>query len=543
MHSYTIEVVGVGQPWFNVERVLPSDGTPLWVGGSFAARLLDEGACGMTVYMENGMDGFPIGDLGGFDFQKIIIRGPQFMSIIPRINHAISYGDAGYAIYIGSGAETFLPRANKIVRFVTVPWWKRVASWFGYEPWRAIFKRTEITTQHPHLALPKALNTPQVKAKYDAIGERILTALRTGVADPGVGLHTGALGCWMPMGYRDKGEVGGGGIEPYPGFDHSPLYRILSHDLTMEREAVSNCLLDGNPKVTPRDGYNSTSGPTIYTTLPEYSVTQPDGYYTRPRMLNTAACSYREELLAYQKRDDEHAVRTTAHSKVCALLYGDKAARITLEAKAADLWIGTHIVPTLATNDGSDHVGRGLAWTLNAMQACGAPWTVEPRRQITAELLRVQDTETGSYQAFDPHTDYYHTPSPYDMSGLGLESMSREYRAAHTLEDAYLGMGMAHEGYAYSADRVAKFLSYVQPRQWIAVTWPPDIQVGNVESFSCWGLWGVLGQRDAGWRRWMQYAVPPGAGQPCGPNVVQALVAAGNYEASAKAIEAAERKP
>lgn len=538
---YTIEVVGTGRPWFNQQYAIPAYDHLTTIGSdSFGVTMLDEGPCGFTLRMEAGIES---DSKGGFDFDKIILRGPSFMSIIPRVNHAIGYGDGGFAIYIGNGGETFPPRAIKICRFVIVPFWKRVISAISlgtYQLWRAIFARPERTASHAHLALPKALL--HARAKYDAIGERILTALRTGKADPSVGLHSPALGCWMPMGYQDKGEVGGGGIEPYPAFERSPLYRILSHDLTMEREAVSNCTLDGKPKTDPREGYNSTSGPTIYTTLPEFSVKQPDGYYTRPKMLNSRSCSYREALLAYDKRDDEHAVRSTAHAKAAAFLFGDKAAALDLEAKAADLWIGTHM-PKRPGDEGkgSDAVGRGLAWTLNALQACAAEWTGAPCREIVEELLRVQDTETGSYQAFKPDVNYYHSPSPYDLSAEGLPSMPREYRAAHTLEVAYLAMGVAHHGMPRSADKATKFLSAQMPRQWVAVTQGQFLTYGNLESFSCWGVWGLLAQRDQTWASRMEWFVPPGAPGICGANVVQALVDAGYWEASAKAIESAER--
>lgn len=507
----------------------------------------------------------------GFYLNKIIIRTPTYASIVPRVNHAIEYGDGGYAVHVGNGAEYFPPRSIKTVRFVLVPTWKRLLTAItlgAYQPWRAIFAIRPKVAQHRQLALPKSLST--LKGKYDAIGERILTALRTGVPDPAVGLHN-QCGMWMPMGEMDKGAVGGAGIEFFPGWELSPLYRLLSHDLTMERMAISHVDATGEPIHARRQEYFTSRGWNVSTQLAEYCVplTMTSGDDRRvPRDQNNGTCAYRLKLVPssdpdefysrqhYLPYDDEHLVRGTRHAKACAFLYGDPVAKLDLAMIAADANIGMHVfdhdqlifgneVKRYPDHGGCDRYGRGFAHSHSAIQCAGDlghQWAKDADLELCGELMRVQRTETASYQHClpPPNQPQGWAPDPYFMPPPFV-SIPGDLPVIHTLEAAYLTTNVSLAGYTRSAENAGRFLSKTMPYQWIAAVPTAQPQTGEVESFSCWPMWGALGATNQAWIDTMTRMVPPGAGAVCGPNVSAALLAAGNHEASAKASEAAER--
>lgn len=552
MSQFTIEVLGAGLPWMNKRVQIKPDGSWLYLGGSFGVRLYETAPYVYALRCENGAVGRDAP--GGFFMDKIILRCPSFVSAPPRINHAATWtSDGAYSYQIGNGNEYIQPRAIFTRRFCLVPWYRRlwdtVTGWFkdNAEPWRAIYNIRPKVRSHEHLALPRAL-APR-KSIYDEKGEMILLALKTGIPNAALELYE-QCGMFMPMGLRDPGSVGGGGIEPHPGHELSSLWRILCHDLTMERCPVSYVdATTGAPITTQRPEYRPTRGWNVSTQLAEFArpLTQyPTEDQRIPLDLNTGFCSYRNKFVPsdtkdgfydqrYSAYDSEHLVRATRHAKCAAILYGDPVADHDLEQIAADAWVGTFLLPDSApANVGTDAYGRGLAWTMNAMQACGADWAYIASQTIAGALLRVQDTETGSYQAFVSTVNYGHSPSPFAMPPQYGASIPLDLRAAHTLEVAYLAMGVELAGYHRSAERAANFIGQTQPLQWIALTPPASerIQTGNAESYSCWCLWAVLG-----WKTQMQNFLPPGAQSLAGPNVHAALLAAGSYEASARAIE------
>jgi len=567
MTQFTLEVSYHDDPlpWMNVEHPVTHDGALCKIGGSFGVRLVPtDNPKVFGLHMDNGLD---TAEKGGFYFDKIILRGPEYMSIAPRVNHAIGW--TSFAIYIGNGApgvaEYFPPRQRKIQRFIQVQWWQRVLQVIT-EPWRAIYNRRPTMRKTPFTAIPKAL--AYLKAKYDAEGERMLKAMRTGVPDPGVDLHN-LCGCWMPYDEMDKGYVSGKNIEPQSGAELSSIYRTIGHDLLMERMAISHVnAATGEPIHAQRQEYDCNRGWNVSTQLAEWCDPfrmQDDRRF--PKNLNTGTCPYIDKLVPtgdatfynarYLPIDCEHLVRATRHAKALAFLYNDKIAMLDLEMIAADAHMGVRIfdhdqqiygrpVARYPDRGGCDRYGRGWAWSLNAIQATAymdgahlivASWAYEAAVAMCWELERVQRPENGSYQHIlpPPNTPGGYSPDPYFMPPQYGPSMPHDLPCVHVLEETYLGMCMMNQGHLRSGEATAAWMFKVQPRQWMAATVEGTPQVGEVESFAPWALLAFLADLST-----MEHMSVPGGG-PAGPNVLQSLLArVDETDAYAKAAERLE---
>lgn len=546
--TFTLEVQGTGLPWFNAPVALVMGWN--FIGGSFGVHLLDIGGGKYALRMNNGAVGR--GQPGAFYFDKIILTVPDWVEIAPRVCHAVSNSTTPHSIIIGNGGEYFPTQAIKTVRFC-MPGFRRWAydvslGWAGVtSAWHEMYTVRPVVTSHPMLALPKDLST--LKGTYDAIGERILKSLRTGIPDSGAQMYEPPMGMWNPIDLRDKGYVGGNGIEAFPGFELSSIYRLLSHDLTMERHAVA-CVdaTTGEPLHEPRAGYRATRGWDVTTKLREFVeplTGHPNEPQRRPIDLNAGFCSYRDALAPrddlgsfytwrWQPIDDEHLVRATRHAKCAAFLYNDPVAKYDLEQIAADAHMGVALNPFSPDHEGSDAYGRGLAWSLNAIE-CAAltrTWAFLAAARIVSELVRVQRPD-GAIQRFLAGRQYSGwAPDPRTYPDYNGEDLN------HTLEENYLALGLALAGHDLEANNSALFSTVTgQPRQWI--TMPSRVQLGEVESFSLWAVLGVLATGDhAGyWRERMKALSVPGGG-PAGENVYASLLACGKPEACAKAIEA-----
>ena len=107
-----------------------------------------------------------------------------------------------------------------------------------------------------------------------------------------------------------------------------------------------------------------------------------------------------------------------------------------------------------------------------------------------------------------------------------------------------MGCAMANAQATREALEAWSRIFFAQPRigKWMAVgingkpTTNYQSPVGVDENFWTWPLAGVLKTTDG-----MESLVPPGGnGVPAGADVKKALLAAGNYQATAKALEALE---
>lgn len=480
---------------------LPTDGSWTYVAGSFGARLWDNGDGTYTLRLSNGAIGR--GAPGGFFFDTMSIDHP------------------GGTITIGNGGEYFPPRAIKIVRFGSNS-----------------LERTPLVTRHAHLALPASLAAQ--KPAYDALGARMAFARTTGVADPGIGLYA-SCGMWMPLGETQGGAPGGTGIDPYPGWDRSSAYHLLAHDLTMERHAVEYVDADtGEPiNLTMRD-YRLSRGWSKVTQLQEFVIPyslQPWDDRRLPKDNGNGPCAYRDALLAYMPHDGQHLVRATKHAKVAAFLFGDLCAQFDLYMIAVDGFNGTRSELPLDAGKGAD-MGRSYAWVMDALLASGL-------RRHAEKLVRASNraqTPSGAWWYAASANEQWSGFNPSPWRDLGL---NQNQFATHTMETAYLASSMSLAGQQLGAEAAMLPLLRlgVTPRQWIGLH--DDFRtygdgVGSIESFQMWPAIGRIATVNPAWRREMVNLVPPGAGAVCGPNVKAALLAAGFYEATAKALESLE---
>ena len=146
-------------------------------------------------------------------------------------------------------------------------------------------------------------------------------------------------------------------------------------------------------------------------------------------------------------------------------------------------------------------------------------------------MLRIQDTETASYEIY-PNTHQPPWPNdPYDYWGL-----SREYNVVHTLELVYLTLGVQTAGYSRSSEAAAKWMFKTQPLQWISATIEGQPQVGEVDSFAPWALLAVLPSGP----EIMQRMCPPGLGHLAGTDTLHNLLMSQYADAYAKAAERLE---
>jgi hypothetical protein len=202
---------------------------------------------------------------------------------------------------------------------------------------------------------------------------------------------------------------------------------------------------------------------------------------------------------------------------------------------AADAWMGLDKTPVPAAASGSGY-GRGFAWTLDALvsaQAAGADYTEQIGFMIRA-ANRVQMPNGLWYRAESKDEGSLgFSPSPWrDLA------MPREFGACQVMEACFLIGALKNAGEHRGSMRgYLGLLEAQQPiKKWVGVSTlgVPNpklgLSYGVVESFWLW----PIAQTPTD----MEKLVPPGAGAVAGSNVKAALLAAGNYNASAKALEA-----
>lgn len=518
--------------------------------GSFGCEIIDNGDGTWTWIPGNGYIA-PNERAGGFFYSRIILRldNDRRVDMLPRVAHYHanpSPGTTGQVeVGFGTGASYFPPGACKVLRFTV-----------DGSSWARCYSRPRKVRKHPLLALPAALAFQATI--YDAKAQRLLGALKTG--KPSDDLKV-LLGDWMPYGDPQSGAAGGDDINPYPGWEGSSAYAMLAMDLTTERNAIQyRDAVTGKPiRQANQETYRATGAWGKWTSHAEYVDVNPvlGGDYRVPHNLNTGTCPYVGALVGENRRnergewywapgyiriDDQHADRYTNDAKVCALLYGDKAAAWLLDMHAADLFMGLDRTLVKEQGKGSGY-GRGYAWTLSALNAANATGSdyVFERGVMVRAANRVQMANKLWYRAESQYEDQLgFAPSPWRDLG-----MPREYGVCQVMEACFLALAMFDAGETRGA--VAAYLSLIEAnshaplRKWIAVSrnGTPLAKLGeshrDTESFWLWPIAGLMGTAVD-----MEKLVPPGAGAVAGANVRASLLDAGNFNASAKALERLE---
>lgn len=532
----------------NTERAFPAQLGHNHHTNSFGSEIIDNGDGTWTWIPGNGYV-HPTDRAGGFFYSRIILRldNDKRVDMAPRIAHYKANPAPGtqgqVEIGFGTGASYFPPGRCKVLRFTV-----------DGSSWARCYTKRPRLRRHALLALPSALaSQAQV---YDAKAQRLLGALKTGT--PSDDLHV-LLGEWMPYGDPQAGASGGDDINPYPGWEGSSAYALLAMDLTTERHDIQyRDAMTGEPiRQANQETYRATGAWGKWTSHAEYVDVNPvlGGDFRVPHNLNTGTCPYIPQLVGenrvdgngkpywapgYIRIDDQHADRYTNDAKVCALLYGDRTAAWLLDMHAADLWMGLDRTPVKESGRGSGY-GRGFAWTLsaiNAANAVGHDYIFE-RGTMVRMANRVQMPNKLWYRAESQYEDQLgFAPSPWRDLG-----MPREYGVSQVMEACFLALAMHDAGEVRGS--TAAYLSILEAnshaplRKWIAVSLngQPLAKLGeshrDTESFWIW----PIAQTHAD----MEKLVPPGAGAVAGPNVRAALMAAGNFNASAKALERLEQ--
>lgn len=517
-----------------VERAFPVGIGYTYLTGSFGVHIFDNKDGSFTARFGNGYVGRE--PVGGWFYDRIILEldGTTQPHVLPRIGHYAEWGDGPERIGFGTGASYFPPNAVKILRWTQKA---NVAVLYG--------KRQKLR-RHPLLALPLSLVENNTKAVYEAKAHAMMAALQTGTTNTSVGLLS-QCGDWMPLGDPIPNAQGGEGINPYPGWEQSSAYHLLSHDLCSERMPIDyRDAFTGEPKrAAAQPVYRATRGWTAWTTHDEFvqrnpHSTNPDARI--PRDVNEGTSWYRDRLLSYMAHDDQHLVRATQYAKAAWFLWGDACALEDLKMIAADAYMGFN----KEDRPDADHVGsgfgRGAAWTLDALVAANYSTSIfEPEVTSLVELFKSVQMPNGAWYRAESKYENQLGFSPSPWKDLG---MPREYDAAQTMETCFMGCAMANAQATREALEAWSRIFFAQPRigKWMAVgingkpTTNYQSPVGVDENFWTWPLAGVLKTTDG-----MESLVPPGGnGVPAGADVKKALLAAGNYQATAKALEALE---
>lgn len=533
------------------ESVFPAKFGHNYFTGSFGSEIIDNGDDTVTWIPGNGYISANE-RAGGFFYSKIILRleNDKRVDMIPRIAHYKGNQDPGtqgqVEVGFGTGASYFPPGKCKILRFTT-----------DGSSWARCYNRRPRIRKHHLLATPSSLSAQSLL--YNAKAQRLMGALKTGT--PSDDLHA-LLGEWMPYGGPQAGAAGGDDINPYPGWEGSSAYALLAMDLTTERHDIQyRDAVTGEPiRQANQETYRATGAWGKWTSHAEFVDVNPvlGGDFRVPHNLNTGTCPYIPQLVGenridgngkpywapgYIRIDDQHADRYTNDAKVCALLYGDKAAAWLLDMHAADLWMGLDRTPVKFPAMGSGY-GRGYAWTLsaiNAAMAVGHDYAFERGFMVRA-ANRVQMPNGLWYRAESEFEDQLgFAPSPWRDLG-----MPREFGVSQVMEACFLAIALFDAGEyrgPMSAYRSLIEANQHYPiRKWVAVSKSaiPLTRLGeshrDTESFWLWPLAGILGTPFE-----MEKLVPPGAASVAGPNVTNSLMIHGNYNADAKALERLEQ--
>lgn len=511
-----------------------------YLTGSLGVVIYDNQDDTYTARFGNGYVGRE--DAGGLFFARIWVEpGFEHPEIYPRIGHYSESGDGPERIGFGTETDYFLPGGVKILRYS-----KKGALSNIYN------KRLNGSDTYKNcLARPRALYN-QESVRHNAMASAMRSALQTGIPNESLRLLS-LCGPWMPMGYPVPNAAGGEGINPFPGWEFSSSYHLLAHDLTMERMPIDyRDAFTGEPKTRANQPvYRSTRGWGAWTQHAEFvkrDENDPNPDARIPRDVNEGACPYRNRLLSYLAHDDQHLVRATANAKASAMMWRDQCAADDLAMIAADAYMGLppYTLFDNRENNGSGVAGRGLAWTLDALNAAQVVQGFESREwhtliaEIASFCVRAQMQNGAFYRATakDENTLGF-SPSPW--SGLG---MPMALDVAQTMETCYLAGALAQD-YAYKNDAHEAFNGMIlSPMlKWMSVgVMGQDASamyeegVGVNETYWLWPLAGILGRT-----REMPYMILPGGKVRAGPYVARALMGAGNYNASAKALEALEK--
>lgn len=514
----------------NTERAFPISIGYTYLTGSFGVHVFNNGDGSFTARFGNGFVGREA--CGGFFYSRIIIEldGTTQPHILPRIAHYAEWGDGPERIGFGTGASYFPPNAVKILR------------WTQGNNTAVLYSKRQKLRRHPLLALPVSL--VDQKPIYEQRAHGMMTCLYTGNINTPLGL-TKQLGDWMPLGDAVPNAQGGDGINPYPGWEGSSAYHLLSHDLCMERMPIDyRDAFTGEPKrVANQAVYRATRGWGAWTTHDEFVQRDPNNPNPDariPRDVNSGGSWYRETLLQFFAHDDQHAVRATQYAKAAAFLWGDYCAIEDLKMIAMDPWMGLPKEQPAREHYGSGY-GRGFAWTMDSLIAAEqALYGCDSEiNAMTRMANRVQMPNGAWYRAESKDEGQLgFSPSPWRDLG-----MDRKYDAAQTMETCFLACAMANAINTGAANFAWTHIAGAKPRigKWMAVgengtpTTTYLSPVGVDENFWTWPIAGVLKDTAE-----MHSMVPPGGHAVAGADVKGSLLAAGNFQASAKALEALE---
>lgn len=501
-----------------------------YLAGSFGVHVFNNGDGSMTARFGNGFVGREAA--GGFFFDRIIVKldQPTQPYILTRIGHYAEWGDGPECIGFGTGASYFPAGGVKVLR------WTQSAT-----P-TALYEKRLRTRKHPLLALPASL-TDQ-KPIYEQRAHGLMACLQTGSVNVPLGL-TKQLGEWMPLGDSIPNAQGGEGINPYPGWEGSSAYHLLSHDLCMERMPIDyRDAFTGEPKrVANQAVYRATRGWGAWTTHDEFvqrDANNPNPDARIPRDINSGHSWYRDTLLQFFAHDDEHAVRATQYAKAAAFMWGDPCAVEDLKMIAMDLWMGLPKEQPAREHYGSGF-GRGFAWTLDSLVAANAAgYRCESEINAMVRMANRVQMPNGAWYRAESKDEGQLGFSPSPWKDLG---MPRTIDAAQTMETCFLGCAMQNAGVSIAAVAAWQKIRSATPRigKWMGVgeSGTPTIAyknpVGVDENFWTWPLAGAVHDT-----REMSSMVPPGGHALAGRDVKTALLAAGNFQASAKALEALE---
>lgn len=476
--------------------------------------------------------------LGGVFFDAIRLNMPFGVIGVPWAAHAT--GSDGRVVI---GSENGIPHNYLAPRGVHVYRFARIVTGKPDEWWR-VFERGLRRGNSPHVAAPESL--AYLKAEYDAKGEANLTRMATATG----------FGPFVPEGGERGDDPGGTDIDGTPGWDRSFLYRATRHMLRMNRTPVA--LIDaatGKPVLSQRSGYYSTRTWNKSGVLPEFVMARSMSPYDDNRVardVNTGSCSYRGKFVPeqtangaytypYEADNGEHFCRATAHAKALAYLYRDKAAMLTLQAMAADVWAAWKPV-AVKRGEGLDGPLRGVAWTLDALQAAG----YEAQAALIARNLAAAQMPCGAWQRVVSANEpmYGHSPSPWRDCG-----MPPIYDASSSKENAYTALALAAHGEVKSAERcMSSMYLHGDPEIWQACAQSgalmPALEnrtVGWREKHQHWGALGVLARINLVWRRQMSLLMPPDGTSPCGADVKGALLRSRYWEGVAAALESLEQ--
>lgn len=504
------------------------------ISNSLGAHLFAEENDTFSLVVSNGWVGHSE-SLGGVFFDAIVLNMGFGVVGLPVVAHATS---SGGRVVIGSEngiLHNYLaPRAIHVYRFA-----RQRTGESAEDAQRRIWDRPFRRGASPYVCAPNSL--AYLKSEYDGRGTFNLVRLAI----------TPGFGPFIPEGGERGDDPGGTDINPFPGWDRSPLYQMTRHMMRMNRTPVA--WIDsatGEPILRQRPEYFDTRSWNKAGVLSEFVMARSMSPWEDnriPRDVNNGSCSYRFHFVPeqvegqwtypYEADNGEHLVRATAASKALRYLYRDKAAALTLKMIAADAWASWQ-PQAVARGTGLDGPLRDDAWRLDALMAAG----YEAQAGLVARNLDSAQMPCGGWQRVRSSLEsvYGHSPSPWRDEG-----MPYELDASSSKENAYAALAMLSTGRVAAAEKCAKGMYREgDPQIWQAVT---NTHLANrctrahYELWQHWPMLGALGRLDASWRRTMARLKAPDATEPCGTDIKGALLRSGKWDAVACALESLEK--